>query len=111
MSYGKCAELFVARTSREKTTTSLVLAYCGLRWRKAIGLRVTDLDLLSKRVTVVENALNVNMTMLVRTPKSDKSHVLPIPGFFVAEVARQSEGKDERTWFSRVVTVTIENVW
>lgn len=52
-----------------------------------------DLDLLRKRVTVVENAVQVNMTMHVGTPKSDKSRSVPIPGFVVVELARQCEGK------------------
>ena len=83
----------LADESGDKRTLVLVLAYCGLRWGEAIGLRVKDLDLLRKRVTVVENAVQVNMTMHIGTPKSDKSRSVPIPGFLVVELARQCEGK------------------
>jgi len=34
----------------------LVLAYCGLRWGEAIGLRVRDVEFLRRRLSVHENA-------------------------------------------------------
>ena len=83
----------LADAAGEKRALVLVLAYCGLRWGEAIGLRVKHLDLLRKRVTVVENAVQVNMEMHVGTPKSHKSRSVPIPGFVVEELARQCEGK------------------
>ncbi|BAH52230.1 tyrosine-type recombinase/integrase [Rhodococcus opacus] len=83
----------LADSAGEKRALVLVLAYCGLRWGEAIGLRVRHLDLLRKRATVVENAVQVNMEMHVGTPKSHKSRSVPIPGFVVEELARQCEGK------------------
>ncbi|MEV0947194.1 tyrosine-type recombinase/integrase [Rhodococcus sp. NPDC049939] len=83
----------LADESGDKRTLVLVLAYCGLRWGETIGLLVRDLDLLRKRVTVTESAVQVNMTMHVSTPKSDKGRSTPIPGFLVVELARPCEGK------------------
>ena len=37
----------------------LLLAYTGLRWGEAVGLRVRDLDMLRRRATVSENAVQV----------------------------------------------------
>jgi integrase len=48
----------------------LVLAYCGLRWGEAIGLRVKDLDLLRRRANVTVNAVEVGGEIIVGTPKS-----------------------------------------
>ena len=40
----------------------LLLAYTGLRWGEAIGLRVADLDMLRRRVMVSENAVQGRRT-------------------------------------------------
>nr|WP_256212845.1 hypothetical protein [Arthrobacter sp. yr096] len=37
----------------------LTLAYCGLRWGEAIGLRVKHLDMLRRRFLIEENAVQV----------------------------------------------------
>ncbi|WP_306418471.1 Arm DNA-binding domain-containing protein [Arthrobacter glacialis] len=48
----------LAMTSKYPTLV-LVLAYCGLRWGEAVGLRVKDLDMLRRRINVTENAVEV----------------------------------------------------
>jgi len=83
----------LANESGRHRVLVLVLAYCGIRWGEAIGLRVKHLDLLRKRLTVVDNAVQVNMEMHVGTPKSDKHRTVPVPGFVVLELAKQCEGK------------------
>ncbi|MCQ4120449.1 tyrosine-type recombinase/integrase [Rhodococcus tibetensis] len=84
----------LAAAAGERSTLVYVLAYTGVRWGEAIGLRVKHLDLLRKRLTVIENAVQVNMEMHVGTPKNRKSRSVPIPDFLVVELARQCEGKD-----------------
>ncbi|MGW4331862.1 tyrosine-type recombinase/integrase [Rhodococcus koreensis] len=71
-----------------------VLAYCGLRWGEAIALRVEHLDLLRKRLTVVDNAVQVNGEIHVGTPKSHVHRSVPIPAFLVEMLAEQCEGRD-----------------
>lgn len=71
----------------------LVLAYCGLRWGEATALRVEHLDLLRRRLHVVENAVQVGMTVHVGTPKSHQHRAVPVPPFLVDELARQCEGR------------------
>ena len=70
----------------------LVLAYCGLRWGEAIALRVEHLDLLRRRLHVVDNAVQVGKTVHVGTPKSHQHRTVPIPPFLVDELAHQCEG-------------------
>lgn len=83
----------LADAAGERRSLVLLLAYCGLRWGEAIGLRVKHLDLLRKRLTVTENAVQVNMEMHVGTPKSHVNRSVPIPDFLVVELARACEGK------------------
>lgn len=71
----------------------LVLSYTGLRWGEAIGLRVRHLDLLRKRINVVDNAVQVEQQIHVGTPKSHKSRAVPVPAFLVEELARVCEGR------------------
>ncbi len=83
----------LASKSGQHRLLVLVLAYCGIRWGEAIGLRVKHLDLLRKRLSVVENAVQVNMEVHVGTPKSEDERSVPVPMFIVTELARRCEGK------------------
>ncbi|AQA24338.1 phage integrase family protein [Rhodococcus sp. MTM3W5.2] len=83
----------LAEESGQHETLVYLLAYCGLRWGEAIALRVEHLDLLRKRLTVVDNAVQVNMQIHVGTPKSHVHRSVPIPPFLVEMLARQCEGQ------------------
>lgn len=71
----------------------LVLAYCGLRWGEAIGLRVRDVNFLRRRLTVHENAVQVGMVHVVGTPKGDKVRSVPVPAFVLEAMVKQCEGR------------------
>jgi integrase len=47
----------------------LLLAYTGLRWREAIGLRIGDLDMLRRRASISEDAVQYGTEIYVGTPK------------------------------------------
>lgn len=64
-----------------------VLAYCGLRWGEATALRARDVDLENRRFTVHENAVMVNNTIHVGTPKSHVSRTVPFPKFLADDIA------------------------
>lgn len=51
-------------------TVTLVLAYCGLRWSEAIGLRVSDTNMLRRRVHVNRAAVEVDGVIEIGAPKS-----------------------------------------
>lgn len=93
----------LALASGERSTLVLVLAYCGLRWGEAIGLRVKDLDMLRRRINVTVNAVNVGGVIVVGTPKSHKRRSVPFPASLAIPLARRCEGKssDELVFASR----------
>ena len=57
LTHQQVAELAAASGTYEGLV--LLMAYTGLRWGEAIGLRVRDLDMLRRRATVSENAVQV----------------------------------------------------
>lgn len=83
----------LATSAGQWSTLVLTLAYCGLRWGEATGLRVKDLDLLRKRATVDENAVAVGSEIIVGTTKGHKRRSVPLPAFLVPMLAVQCEGK------------------
>jgi integrase len=87
----------LAGEAREKGTLLLVLAYCGLRWGEATGLRVKDLDMLRCRINVRENAVAVGGEIIVGTPKSHKVRSVPFPAFLSVPLAKLCEGKSRES--------------
>ncbi|WP_284753183.1 tyrosine-type recombinase/integrase [Arthrobacter sp. efr-133-R2A-120] len=75
-------------------TLVLVLAYCGLRWGEATGLRVKHLDMLRRRFVIEENAVQVGSVIEVGTPKNHKKRTVPFPRFLAEPLAQQCENKD-----------------
>ncbi|WP_235562448.1 tyrosine-type recombinase/integrase [Microbacterium sp. Root1433D1] len=71
----------------------LFLAYTGLRWGEATGLRVKHVDALRRRVSVQENAVLVGGVVHVGTPKTHEARSVPYPAFLSLEIARLCEGK------------------
>ncbi|GAB3122077.1 tyrosine-type recombinase/integrase [Glaciibacter psychrotolerans] len=83
----------LADNSGKHSSLVLFLAYTGLRWGEATGLRVRSLDALRRRVNVTENAVSVGGTIVVGTPKSHSSRSVPYPAFLSEPLARLCEGK------------------
>jgi integrase len=71
----------------------LTLAYCGLRWGEAIGLRVRDIEFLRRRLTVSENAVQIGAHHEVGPPKTRKGRPVPVPRFVLDELSAQCRGK------------------
>ena len=57
----------------------LLLGYTGLRWGEVVALRVKRVDLLRRRLTVAESAVEVTGRLQWGTPKSHASRSVPIP--------------------------------
>lgn len=83
----------LADNSGKHSTLVLFLAYTGLRWGEATGLRVRSLDALRRRVNVSENAVSVGGKIFVGTPKSHTSRSVPYPAFLSEPLAKLCEGK------------------
>lgn len=85
----------VAALAREASHPELVvfLAYTGLRWGEATGLRVKHVDTRRRRVSVEENAVEVGSYIEVGTPKTHERRQVPYPPFFAPTMARLVAGK------------------
>jgi integrase len=69
------------------------LAYPGMRWGEATGLRVQDVDLRRRRVFVQENAVLVGGKLHIGTPKTHVSRSVPFPDFLTADVEEAMVGE------------------
>jgi integrase len=56
----------------------LLLAYTGLRWGEAAGLRWVDVDLLRRRIRVEETIVEVDGRQYPDTPKSHQARIVPL---------------------------------
>ena len=83
----------LANAAGDHSTLVFVLAYCGLRWGEAIGLRVKDLDMLRRRINVAINAVEVGDRIQVGTPKTHKRRSVPFPAGLELALAKACEGK------------------
>ena len=72
----------------------LVLAYTGLRWGEAIGLRVKDVDVERRRISVSVNAVEVGREIQVGTPKTHKRRAVPFPRLLEPVLLEQVAGRD-----------------
>jgi len=51
----------LADESGQHRTLVLALAYTGIRWGEAVGLRVRDVEFLRRRLNVIENAVQLGV--------------------------------------------------
>lgn len=84
-----------ATTSHTHETLVLLLAYTGLRWGEAIGLRVRDLNMMRRRIQVNQSAVEVDGEIKVGPPKNWERRSVPFPSFLTLSLARLCEGKDQ----------------
>ncbi|MDO9591132.1 MAG: site-specific integrase, partial [Microcella sp.] len=83
----------LVRQSGDSSALVAFLAYTGLRWGEATALRVRDVDMLRRRVSVVENAVRIGSVVHVGSPKSHRARSVPFPAFLSEAIARECEGK------------------
>jgi integrase len=83
----------LADESRHNATLVLLLAYTGLRWGEAVGLRVNSLDLTRRRVLVQSNAVRVGGHIVIGSPKGYEMRSVPFPAFLEALLTKQIAGK------------------
>jgi site-specific recombinase XerC len=83
----------LADESGDRRSLVLVLAYCGLRWGEAIGLRVRDVEFLRRRLNVVENAVQIGTRHAVGPTKGRKARSVPVPEFVLNELSGLCKGK------------------
>lgn len=70
-----------------------VLAYCGLRWGEATALRVRDVGMSKRRLSVEQNAVDVGGKIIVGTPKNHQHRSVPFPAFLDVALGEACKGK------------------
>lgn len=80
------AQVEALATASTKPTLVRFLAYTGVRWGEAAGLRVKHLDLVRRRAQIRDNAVQVGGEMIIGTPKTHASRAVPVPRFLLAEL-------------------------
>ncbi len=83
----------LAAESGQHRALVLVLAYTGIRWGEAIGLRVRDVEFLRRRLSVSENAVQIGVRHAVGPTKGGKARSVPVPAFVLDELSIQCQGK------------------
>ena len=87
------AQLASAVKDPQLAVLVLVLAYTGIRWGEAIGLRVKHVNFLRHRLHIRENAVQVNSEIHVGEPKSWERRTVPFPAFLTRALEALTAGK------------------
>ncbi|MEG8177029.1 site-specific integrase [Nocardia terpenica] len=72
----------------------LTLAYCGLRWGEAIGLRVRDIDYKRGRISVTKQAVEEE-GFVEREPKYESVRDVPVAAFVLDELRSHLKGRKQ----------------
>jgi integrase len=83
----------LAHHAGEDSTMVYTLAYTGIRWGEAIGLRLSALDMLRRRMLIEENAVLMGSRVSVGSPKSHEKRSVAFPKFLVDPLAAECAGK------------------
>jgi integrase len=69
------------------------LAYTGLRYGEMAALKVSDFDMLRRRVNVRQSVTEVSGKLTWSTPKGHERRSVPFPKFLAEELAGRMKGK------------------
>lgn len=85
----------LADAAGESRTIVFVLAFCGLRWGELAALKVADVDLLRRRISVRASVTEVGGRLTWGTPKNHQRRSVPVPRSLVDELATHVAGKGQ----------------
>lgn len=84
----------VADASGPHRSLILTLGYCGLRWGEAVALKVEDVDLDRRRITVHRAAVEVHGEIHLSSPKTEAStRLVPLPAIVVEALRPELAGR------------------
>ncbi|WP_051152748.1 tyrosine-type recombinase/integrase [Nocardia niigatensis] len=83
----------LAREVTEMPTAMRFLAYTGLRWGEMAALKVSDFDMLRRRVNIHEAVAEVKGKAVWSTTKTHARRSVPFPKFLADELAALMHGK------------------
>jgi integrase len=86
-------ELLARAVGGPGATVVRFLAYTGLRWGEMAALRVSDFDMLRRRVLITRAVAEVRGKAEWSTPKSHERRSVPVPVFLADELAALMVGK------------------
>ena len=97
LSDAEVAQLAAAIRDLTRSTLVITLAYTGVRWGECAALRVRDRNRLRRRLHVRRNAVEVEGTVIVGSPKSWEKRTVPYPKFLdpLLELLCEGKGPDE----------------
>jgi len=76
-----------------RSTLILVLAYTGLRWSEAVGLRVRDVNMLRRRLHVRRALVEIDGVFHEGEPKNWERRNVPFPRFLSPAIEQLCAGK------------------
>lgn len=82
----------IAEKAGEHADLVLVLAYCGLRWGEAIGLRAHAVDTTRRRLHITANAVQVGSDIHEGETKDRENRIVPVPQFVAERLGARIEG-------------------
>lgn len=83
----------LANASGEHRAMVLLMGYTGLRWGEVIALRVRDLNLIRRRISIAENAVEVGSHIHIGTPKTHEQRSVAFPEFLSILLLKQAADK------------------
>ena len=86
-------ELLISKLRGNHASLIYTLAYTGLRWGEATGLRVEAVDDRRRRLLVQENAVSIGGRIVVGTPKTHERRSVPYPAFLSPMLKVECAGK------------------
>jgi integrase len=84
----------LAEAAGEHRAAVYFLAYTGVRYGEMAALRVGRLNLLRRRATIEESAVEVAGRVVFGTPKTHQTRDVPLPKFLVEQLAQLVAGKE-----------------
>jgi len=90
----------LAEQAKDRGDFIRFLAYTGLRWGEATGLRVRDMKIDKRRANIEENAVEVGYKIITGTPKTHERRVVAYPAFLDDAVKKACAGRkrDALVW-------------
>lgn len=83
----------LAHVSGDLAPVILTLAYTGLRWGELAALKVGRVDLARRRLSIVENVVDVGGKLTWGTPKTHETREVPFPAFIGDLLADAIQGR------------------
>jgi Site-specific recombinase XerD len=83
----------LAQQAGSHSTLVNTLAYTGIRWGEAVGLRISAVDLARRRMLIEENAVKIGGRVVVGTPKTHERRSVSFPEFLLEPLAAACAGK------------------